>query len=242
MKNPVPIIKRVLRPYRRPLFEALGSDRYSHLAINELDRQLAPYLDFRNGSFIECGGNDGLTQSNTYWFERFRGWRGIMIEAAPELAAACRRNRPRATVINAAMVASSDIKSVKMASANLMGYVHGSFLSLDDELVHRANAIKAQRLDALHEIEVPARTLASVLDDLQVPETDFFSLDVEGYEVDVLQGMDIARNRPRYILVETKRINDVLDTLEHHYAVANKLSHHDFLLALKDGHRLTTRF
>jgi len=62
---------------RRPLYEMFGSDRYSHLALNDLDQKLKRYLDFENGFFIEAGGNDGLTQSNTYWFERFRGWRGF---------------------------------------------------------------------------------------------------------------------------------------------------------------------
>ena len=64
------------RHFARPLYEAFGSDRYSHLAIFDLDHKLKKYLDFKGGSFIEAGGNDGLTQSNTYWFERFRGWRG----------------------------------------------------------------------------------------------------------------------------------------------------------------------
>src|SRR5215469_15752453 len=90
---------------RRPLFEAFGSDRYSYLALNDLDRKLKKYLDFENGSFIEAGGNDGLSQSNSYWFERFRGWRGLLIEPVPDQARQCRHNRPRAEVINTALVA-----------------------------------------------------------------------------------------------------------------------------------------
>src|SRR5450631_929326 len=90
---------------RRPLYEMFGSDRYSHLALNDLDQKLKRYLDFENGFFIEAGGNDGLTQSNTYWFERFRGWRGILVEAVPDQARRCAKNRPRADIVNAALVA-----------------------------------------------------------------------------------------------------------------------------------------
>src|SRR5437588_12223158 len=76
--------------WRRGLFEQFGSDRYSHLALNDLDRKLSKYLDYRSGTFIEAGANDGLKQSNTYWFERFRNWRGILVEAVPEKAEECR--------------------------------------------------------------------------------------------------------------------------------------------------------
>src|SRR5882672_6906915 len=92
---------------RRKSFEFFGSDRHSHLALNDLDRKLAKYLDYRSGTFIEAGANDGLNQSNTYWFERFRGWRGILIEAVPEKAEECRRNRPLAQVFCNALVASN---------------------------------------------------------------------------------------------------------------------------------------
>jgi hypothetical protein len=75
---------------RRRIYEAFGSDRHSHLAIFDLDHKLKKYLDFKGGSFIEAGGNDGLSQSNTYWFERFRGWRGLLVEAVPRRCRECR--------------------------------------------------------------------------------------------------------------------------------------------------------
>jgi len=36
-----------------------------------------------NGFFVECGGLDGETRSNTLYFERFLGWKGLLIEADP---------------------------------------------------------------------------------------------------------------------------------------------------------------
>src|ERR1700742_3539599 len=105
MSATVERLRKKWRGHRRPLYELFGSDRWSHLALNDLDHKLKKYLDFENGSFIEAGGNDGLSQSNTYWFERFRGWRGILIEAVPEKAEESTRNRPKAKVVNCALVA-----------------------------------------------------------------------------------------------------------------------------------------
>lgn len=227
-------VKSILRPYRRPLFEAFGSDRYSHLSLNELDRKLAKYLDFRNGTFVEAGANDGLTQSNTYWFERFRGWRGILVEAVPEVAALCRRNRPRASVINAALVASEDTKSITVATGNLMGYVTGSFANEDNERRHRERAVAYQKLPALDDIEVPARTLASILEEKEIGRIDLFSLDVEGYEFEVFKGMNVDRHRPRFLCVETSDPKPVLAALKGHYEVVEQISDVDLLFRSRD--------
>jgi hypothetical protein len=53
-----------------------------------------------------------------------------------------------------------------------------------------------------HEEDVPARTLSSILDEVDAPEVDLLSLDVEGYESSVLRGLDLDRHAPRWLLVE----------------------------------------
>jgi FkbM family methyltransferase len=221
------------RLWRRPLYEMAGSDRWSHLALNDLDHKLKKYLDFEGGFFIEAGGNDGLSQSNTYWFERFRGWRGILVEAVPDQARLCRQNRPRARVVNTALVASDDVKSVPIKAAKLMAFIPGT-RSASEEDTHLRLAMEVQQLDTVPEIQVPARTLSSVLDECGSPKVDFFSLDVEGYEIPVLHGMDLNRHRPRLILVETKDLQGVLATLKGRYQPIDQLSHHDHLLQAKD--------
>ena len=72
-------IRRWLSPWRRRLCEAVGIRRYSRLALDGLDAKLEQHLDFDGGFFVEAGANDGLTQSNTYYFERWRGWRGLLV-------------------------------------------------------------------------------------------------------------------------------------------------------------------
>jgi FkbM family methyltransferase len=226
-------VRRLWRRWRRPIHEFVGSDRWSHLALNELDRKLKKHLDFDNGFFIEAGGNDGLSQSNTYWFERFRGWRGILVEAVPHQAEMCRLNRPRARVVNAALVADAAMKSVRIKAANLMAFIPGT-RSAEEEAAHLLDAASVQQLADIPEIEVPAMTLAAVLEMHGNPRVDLFSLDVEGYELPVLEGMDIARNRPRFILVETRDLARVLVTLGSHYETVDQLSHHDHLLRARD--------
>jgi len=51
---------------------------------------------------------------------------------------------------------------------------------------------------------VPARTLRSILDEVSEKEIDFLSLDVEGYELNVLKGLDLNKYPPKYMLVEAR--------------------------------------
>ncbi|MGB6511295.1 MAG: FkbM family methyltransferase, partial [Xanthobacteraceae bacterium] len=52
-------------------------------------------------------------------------------------------------------------------------------------------------------IDVPVRTLDDILEQAGAPAPiDFVSIDVEGHEVEVLSGFDLARWRPRLVLVE----------------------------------------
>ena len=54
---------------------------YSYTALNSLDKKLLDYIDYDCGYFIEIGANDGISQSNTFFFERKKKWSGVLIES-----------------------------------------------------------------------------------------------------------------------------------------------------------------
>jgi FkbM family methyltransferase len=224
--------------FKRKVAEAFGNDRYSRFALNDLDRKLRMYLDFRGGFFIEAGANDGLRQSNTYWLERFRAWRGGLIEGIPELAQACRRNRPKAMVYNAALVGDDRVREVTMKTAGLMSIVVGAFGSEPADLAHVERGVAVQGGPdsvSVREVRVPARTLTAILSELGAGSIDLLSLDVEGFELEALRGLDLERFRPRFVLVEARSVAEVDELLAHHYRRIDQLSYHDYLYAQLPG-------
>ena len=185
------------RRKRRLVAEARGSDRQSKPALHEMDTKLDAIIGRDGGFFVEAGANDGYTQSNTYWLERFRGWRGLLVEPMPELAAEARKSRPASTVVQCALVsAAAPGQKVRMRFGDLMSMVEGA-----RESDWPQNGTILGWRDP-YELDVDARTLSSLLDEIDAPEVDLLLLDVEGFEASALQGLDLERHAPRYVLVE----------------------------------------
>jgi FkbM family methyltransferase len=196
-------VARAVKRGRRSAFERLGSDRYSHPAYDDLDRKLANYLPERNGTFVEAGAYDGYWSSNTYWFERFRDWSGVLVEPVPEMAEAARRERPRSQVFQCALVAPDcGHARVSLLFGGTMSLLLGE--ANGDEADHARTGAKMEGRETFR-IDVPARTLTAVLDEASITDIDLISLDVEGFEADVLRGLDLRRHAPRFLLVEMLR-------------------------------------
>jgi hypothetical protein len=89
-----------------------------------------------------------------------------------------------------------------------------------------------------HELDVEARTLSSLLDQVGAPEIDLLSLDVEGFEDPALRGLDLDRHAPRYVLVEIhdrdRDLPPVEETLAPRYAEHSWLSPIDLLFVRSD--------
>lgn len=143
-------------------------------------------LSYRNGVYIELGAFDGVHWSNTKWLEDDFDWSGILIEPSLVGYESCLKHRDMNKIFNCACV-SFDYKN---------DFVSGDFNG------HPMSSINSTRLNGSSEIKVSAKTLQSVIDESGYKQIDFLSLDVEGYEFDVLKGIDFDKQDIKFMLIE----------------------------------------
>jgi FkbM family methyltransferase len=177
------------------------------------------HITSHTGFFIECGANDGIIQSYTLELEK-KGWRGLLIEPSPYIFPTLKVNRNEENIFyNCALVASDDV-------TELWGDFDGSPMS----------SVGGKRLERPAHTKVQCRTLNSVLEEIGNPQIDLFSLDVEGYELEVLKGFDIAKYRPTFVIIEV--YNEIRDNIfdfmmGNGYVVLSNLTGYDHATAPK---------
>ena len=234
------IINRVVKPrlvsrikaliLRSELFTKLFQFRY--FSLNDLDKKLEKYLDFDNGYFVELGANDGVNQSNTLFFERFRGWKGVLIEPFQPNYKELIRNRSSSNFFkNAACVGPTYTNpTVELAYSNLMTSTLGVNSDIQDPVSHANQGAEFWGGDTFV-FEAIACTLNSILIEAGAPALiDLLSLDVEGVELEILKGVDHSKYRFRYICVESRHFEELKQfLLSQEYDYVESLSTHDYL-------------
>jgi FkbM family methyltransferase len=144
--------------------------------------------DGATGFFVDVGAADPQFGSQSWHLEAL-GWSGILVEPRPDMAERLRRER-RAKVYECACA------SPGKASRSMPLHLRGGYSSLSESLVIAG-------IEPQGTVSVSLRTLDDILVDAKAPSpVDFVSIDVEGFEIEVLEGFDLDRWRPRLILIE----------------------------------------
>jgi hypothetical protein len=140
-------------------------------------------------TYRELGGFDGLQYSNTYAFHKALDWKGVLIEASPTNYPIMVKNRPSeiATIHSAICSVERDLHYVNKVQRNTVnGFVEFASESFKKKWWSEA--------DIQNALVVRCKPLTSHLLDAVGAyfHFDFFSLDVEGAEYEVLQSLDFS--------------------------------------------------
>ncbi|XP_014297568.2 protein Star, partial [Microplitis demolitor] len=135
----------------------------------------------KNGFFIECGAYDGETRSNTLNLERYYNWTGLLIEADPINFRKMIDKKRRAYLSPTCLSLKPYPMNTSFLMANNIGRIHQP-----NELTSKIENTKDVAHNGKH-VDVQCFPLASYIMALNITSVDYFSLDVEGSEMEVLQ-------------------------------------------------------
>jgi FkbM family methyltransferase len=158
------------------------SERLESVAIYEL-----LFARKTEGTFFEIGALDGLRSSNTYNFEKCLRWSGLLIEVNEFTAAEAMQNRggPKNKVLNEAICERNGfVTFLREGRQNIM--VSEAPEDADPAIVHK----------------MPCRHLSNIFQEHQYQHIDFWSLDVEKAELQVLQTVDFNKVDISSIMIE----------------------------------------
>ena len=169
-----------------------------------------------NGFYVDVGAHDGRASSNTFHLEN-NGWSGILVEPiiTNYFKLFVNRRRENNQFVNAACVSTNyKANSLEMIYCDLMSFAP-SISEVDSE--HWLDSSLQFMNPHEHQIKVfvPARTLVSILDEYMAPEIiDFLSIDVEGSELGVLDGLDLYKYQVKVACIETGNPEKVLSIFD----------------------------
>ena len=179
------------------------------------------FKDLKDGFFVEVGCIDGRRFSNTLTFEE-RGWKGLCVEAHSGYIELLKKNRPNSVICHCA-VADKDIEEVTFF-ANSRGSL--STLNKAKELEFKEKF--GIFFTGFEEQRINQRRLDTLLEENNITEIDILSLDIEGSEVEALKGLNLKKNKPKVLVIES-------DNLIHESQLDNILITNGYTKSVKIG-------
>ncbi|MBK7872675.1 MAG: FkbM family methyltransferase [Saprospiraceae bacterium] len=212
--------KRIINDYTRIGYAQTGEDDILQFYFNYK----------KEGFYIDVGCHHPIEVSNTFKLY-CEGWRGINIDANPDLIKKFKRIRKRDISITAAV--SDEKKEVTFYEFSEYG---GGGNTIDEEFVKDRRA--GMRTVATR--KMTTRTLNDLLEECNIGDQkiDFLSIDVEGHDFKVLKSINLSKYRPSLIIIEMHDFNieeynkhEIFRYLnEHHYKMIGFVTMNGFFV------------
>jgi FkbM family methyltransferase len=174
-------IQEYLKTHREEIDLEKSQEWHSHF-----DKLILDYVkDTDNGFFVEAGAN--IAQNTSILYEC--GWSGMLIEPSRSSYMWCLENRPNCINENCALVSS------EFEGKTILG-------SQSTEIHKSIHLFGYPYMDIDGTSEIPAHTFSSLCKKHNVKKIDVFFLDTEGYEMEILKGIDFEECFIRFFVIE----------------------------------------
>lgn len=198
------------------------------------DRFIDEYFEQKeNLTFLDIGAHDGITISNTLFLEKQRNWKGICVEPQPYEFEKLKLNR-NCVCVNVAVSnfeGETDFTYVE-GYANMLSGISDDYNRTHMERIHGEVNHYGGKINT---IKVPVKKLQTLLDEHNILEIDFCSIDTEGSEFNIIQSIDFDKTNIKVFIIENNyketNIQEYLETKN--YSLYKKLEWDDVFIKNK---------
>ena len=141
------------------------------------------------GFYIEAGAAGGELYSNTLYFEMKYNWTGLLVEPSPIWWKELKSKNRNAWILPHCLSTEKKVHLIDFYSFS-EDFVDFAFMSRTDMDHDFYENFKANHPHALNKLKVQCFPLQAVLKAIDLPKVQYFSLDIEGAEYDVLKTID----------------------------------------------------
>jgi FkbM family methyltransferase len=152
------------------------------------------FVDKKDGFYVDVGAYDPDVDSVTKLFYT-KGWTGINVEPQPDQYARFVKRRSKDVNINAAIGA-------KKGTLPLRVYKSGGLSTLSDDVKKQYLNTPDLTTGEWKDITVKVVPLTEIFQKNKVQTIDFMKVDVEGFEMSVLESNDWEHYRPTVLCIE----------------------------------------
>lgn len=158
------------------------------------------FVNKNNGISIEAGAFDGITDNSTKFFEEFMNWKTINIEPLNHIYHQLTSNRPNSININCALSNIANKSKIRVYDINQYG-IFNTNASICHTDLHR-KILEQMSGNRFLEQDIETITYKSLIESLGLEKIDLFVLDVEGHEINVIEGMMNCDILPDIFVIE----------------------------------------
>ncbi len=183
-----------------------------------------------NLTFLDVGAHDGVTISNTFFLEKNRNWNGICIEAQPIEFEKLKKNRNSICINVAVSNFEGEVDFTYVEGyANMLSGISNEYNQTHiDRIKGEVNHYGGK----INTIKVPVKKLQTILDENNIVDIDFCSLDTEGSEFNIIKSIDFEKTNIKVFIIENNYketyIQDYLETKD--YQLYKKLEWDDVFI------------
>ncbi len=189
-------------------------DAQGYFSQGGQDKYVAEHLlpDVQQGFFVDIGAHDGITFSNSYYFEK-KGWSGFAIEPNPKIFANLVANR-NCQLINAG-IGSEETKQTFRAIEDPVSMLSCFIDNIDIRHIQRIEEEVLHANCKYTDIEVSCISFNKLLSNKNIKKIDYLSIDVEGLEFEILKSIDFQNLEIAAVSVENNykdyRIPEIME-------------------------------